>query len=174
MAGQKKAFTPLEIPKLVRIWDKKRKFLTGFTFVELLLIVLFLGIFAVIAVPRLRFTALYGKQADTVARKIVTDLRRTRSLAISNAATDPNGFALNMTGVGSYTGYEIVNLTPPSATVDSHTIDSDIITCTGDASFQFGPLGNLKTGNDIQLTVAAGGKTFTITVISATGTVKCQ
>lgn len=174
MTKQKKAFTPLEIPKLVRIWDKKRKFLTGFTIVELLLIVLFLGIFAAIAVPRLRFTALYGKQADTVARKIVTDLRRTRTLAISDAANNTYGFALNMTGIDSYTGYEIVNLRPPSATVDSHTIDSNIITCTGDATFQFGPSGNLLDENDAQLTVYAGGKTFTITVISATGAVKCQ
>jgi type II secretory pathway pseudopilin PulG len=146
----------------------------AFTIVELLLIVLFLGIFAVIAVPRLRFATLYGKQADTVARKIVTDLRRTRTLAISDAANNTYGFALNMTGSGPYTGYEIVNLKPPSAIVDSHIIDSDIISCTGGAAFQFGPLGNLTTGIDSQLTVSAGGKSFIITVISATGAVKYQ
>jgi Tfp pilus assembly protein FimT len=173
MVRRKRTFNLLEIPKLVRIWDKRRKFQRGFTLVELILIVLFLGIFAVITVPRLQFATLYGKQADTVAKKIVTDLRRTRTLAISNAANNTYGFALNMTGTGYYTGYEIVNLKPPSATVDSHTIDSDI-SCAGGATFQFGPLGNLLAGSNTQLTVAAGGKTFTITIVSATGAVKCQ
>jgi Tfp pilus assembly protein PilE len=168
MAGQKKAFTPLEIPKLVRIWDKKRKFLTGFTVVELLLIVLFLGIFAVIAVPRLRFTALYGKQADADARKIVTDLRRTRTLAISNAVAHPDGYMLEVTGSSSYR-ISIIN----GAIVDTLMIDSTI-TCIDGPQFRFGPLGSPQSGSGTQLTVSAGEKTFTITVTSATGTVKCQ
>jgi len=145
---------------------KQRK---AFTVVELLLIVLFLGIFAAIAVPRLQFATLHGKQADTVARKIVTDLRRTRQLAISNAATNPNGFALNRSGLTC----QIVdgNGTPiPNGTF---SIDSKI-TCSGGTTFQFDPLGNLKAGSGSQLTISAGGKTFTITVISATGAVKCQ
>ncbi len=146
----------------------------AFTVVELLLIVLFLGIFAVIAVPRLQFAALYGKQADTVARKIVTDLRRTRRLAISDAANNTDGFALNMVGSapGPYSSYEIVNLnTSTTITNGTFSIDS-AISCTGGATFQFGPLGNL-TGSDTQLNVAAGEKSFTITIISATGTIKC-
>lgn len=171
MVRQKRTFNPLEVPKLVRIWGRKQKFLRGVTFVELILIVLFLGIFVVIAVPRLRFATLHRKQADTVARKIVTDLRRTRRLAVSDAANNTDGFALNMTGSAPYAAYEIVNL-DTSATVDSHTIDSDI-SCTGGATFQFGRLGNLLAGSDNQLTVAADGKTFTITIISATGMVKC-
>ena len=147
---------------------KKRK---AYSVIELIIIVLIVAALAFIAVPRLQFAALYRRQADTVARKIVTDLRRTRRLAISDAANNTNGFALNMTGASPYSAYEIVNLNT-SATVDSHTIDSDI-SCTGGATFQFGPLGNLKAGSDTQLTIAAKGKTFTITIISATGTVKC-
>lgn len=207
MVGQKRTSTPLGIPKLapletqtkqsltgeVRIWDKKRKFPGGVTLVELILVVLFLGIFAVIAVPRLQFATLHGKQADTVAKKIVTDLRRTRRLAISDAANNTNGFQLKMIGTSpspvpvpipmlpllaatvpvplGYTGYEIINLNT-GTTIDSHTIDSGI-RCTGGRYFSFGPLGNLKAGSDTQLTVAAGGKSFTITIISATGMVKC-
>ena len=152
---------------------RKRK---GYSLLELIIVVIFLGIFAAIAVPRFNFATISRKKADCQARKIVTDLRRTRRLAISEAATNTDGFALNMVGSapGPYSSYEIVNLNT-SATVDSHTIDSDI-SCTGGATFQFGPLGNLKTVSDTQLivaTVAAGGETFTITIISATGTVKC-
>jgi type II secretory pathway pseudopilin PulG len=138
------------------------------TLVELIIIVVILGVLAFIAIPRLQFATLYRKQADTVARKIVTDLRRTRQLAISNAATNPNGFALNRTGLT----YQIVdgNGTPiPNGTF---SIDPKI-TCSGGTIFQFGTLGNLKTGSDSQLAVSAEGKIFTISITSATGMIKC-
>ncbi len=144
---------------------------TAYSLVELLIVVIFLGIIAAIAVPRLNFSMISRYEADGVARKIVTDLRRTRSLAISNAANNTAGFALNMTGGSPYSGYEIENL-DTAATVDSHTIDSDI-SCTGGAAFQFGPLGNLKAGSGAQLTISASGKTFTITITTATGLITC-
>jgi Tfp pilus assembly protein FimT len=143
---------------------KKKK---AHTLVELIVIVVILGALAFIAIPRLRFAALYRKQADTVARKIVTDLRRARQLAISNAATNPNGFALNRTGLT----YQIVdgNGTPiPNGTF---SIDPKI-TCSGGTAFQFGPLGNL-TGSDSQLAVSANGKIFTISITPATGMIQC-
>ncbi len=143
----------------------------AFTLVELILTVLFIGIFAFIAVPKLNFAALYRQQADTVARKIITDLRRTRSLAISNAADNTAGFRLQMNGSTTYSSYRIVDANSGSVE-DSHTIDSSI-NCAGGSTFEFGYLGNLKTGSDTQLTVSASGKTFTITIIPATGTVKC-
>ncbi|HUT46535.1 MAG TPA: hypothetical protein VMX36_09635 [Sedimentisphaerales bacterium] len=143
----------------------------GYSLIELVVIVVFLGIIAAIAVPRLNFSATSKQKADTIARKIVTDLRRTRRLAISDAADNTDGFALNMTASAPYSGYEIENL-DTSGTVDSLTIDSDI-SCTGGTAFQFGPLGNLKAGSDTQLTVSASGKTFTITIAAGTGMVKC-
>ena len=149
------------------------KKIKAFSMVELIIIVAIVAALTFIAVPRLGFTALRRKQADTVAKKIVTDLRRTRRLAISDAANNTDGFALNMTGGSPYTGYEIENLsTSTIITNGTFSIDS-AISCTGGANFQFGPLGNLKEGSGTQLTVEAEEKTFTITVISATGTVKC-
>ena len=145
----------------------------AFTLVELILIVLFVGVFAVIAVPRFSLSAVTKQKADGLARKIVTDLRRTRRLAISDAADNTDGFALNMTGSSPYTGYEIVNLeTSTSITNGTFSIDSGI-SCTGGSTFRFGPLGNLLSGSDTQLVVSALGKTFTISVTSATGMVKC-
>ncbi len=144
---------------------------TAYSLVELVIVVIFLGVIAAIAVPRLNFSTISGQKADTIAWKIVTDLRRTRSLAISNAAENNAGFALNMTGSAPYSGYEIQNLNT-SAIVDSHTIDSNI-NCTGSSLFKFGPLGNLLAGSGNQLVVSASGKTFTITLTTATGTVKC-
>jgi prepilin-type N-terminal cleavage/methylation domain-containing protein len=143
----------------------------AFTFTEFLLVISLLGIFAVIAVPRLNFALVSRQKVDYLARKIVTDLRRTRELAISNAANNSNGFALNMLGSAPYATYEIANLSD-LAVVESHTIDSSL-NCIGGAVFRFGPLGNLLTGSDTQLTVTAEGKSFTITIIPATGGVQC-
>jgi Tfp pilus assembly protein FimT len=137
----------------------------------LIIVVLFIGIFAAIAVPRINFATISKQQADTVTRKIVIDLRRTRSLALSDAAGNSSGFALNMTGSSPYNAYEIENL-DTSATVDTHSFDS-AVSCTGGNNFEFGPLGNLITGSDSSLTVAASGRSFTITIIPATGAVKC-
>ena len=148
---------------------KKPKY--AYTVVELIIIVLFLGVLAAVAVPKLNFSAIFKQEADCLARKIVTDLRRTRSLAISYAANNTDGYALNMTGSSPYTGYEIKNL-DTEETVDLHTIDSGV-TCTGGDEFQFGPLGNLLSGSGTELTVSASGKTFTITITSATGMVGC-
>ncbi len=139
------------------------------TLVELIIVVAILGAMAFIAIPRLRFAALYRKQADTIARKIVTDLRRARQLAITSAATNTDGFELNRTG----STFEIVDLSDGTTVSNSKfTVDSKI-SCSGGTSFQFGTLGNLKTGSDTQLKISADEKEFTISITSATGTVKC-
>lgn len=146
---------------------------TAYSLIELIILVLFLGIFAAISVPRMTFFLISKQKAEAFANQVVTDLRRTRRLAISDAATNTDGYELNMTGSGPCTGYEIVNL-KTSTTIPNGTfsIDSDI-SCDGGANFQFGPLGNLKIGSGTQLTVTDGEKTFTITITSATGMVKC-
>jgi len=142
---------------------------TAFSLVEAIIIVMFLGIFAAIAVPRLNFAIISKQKADVTAKKIVTDLRRTRRLAISDAANNTKGFELKMND--HHTTYEIENR-DTHETVDSHTIDPSV-SCTGDKKFRFGPLGNLKGGSGTELTIAAEGRSFTITLIPATGTIKC-
>jgi type II secretory pathway pseudopilin PulG len=143
----------------------------AFSLVEAILAVLFIGIFVAIAAPRLNFAIISKNKAEITAKKIVTDLRRTRRMAISDAAENTRGFKLNMVGPNPYTGYAIEN-NDTLETVDSHTIDS-VISCTGGSMFDFGPLGNLKPASDTRLTVSAEGKTFTITIVPATGMIKC-
>lgn len=146
---------------------------TAVSATELIICVMILGVLAAITVPRMTFFIISKQKAETFANKVVTDLRRTRRLAISDAATNTDGYALNMTGGGPYTGYEIENLnTSTTITNGTFSIDSDI-TCNGGTNFEFGPLGNLKASSDTQLTVTAGDKTFTITITKATGMVKC-
>lgn len=143
----------------------------AFSLVEAIIAVLFIGIFVAIAAPRLNFAIISKNKAETTAKKIVTDLRRTRRMAISDAAENTEGFKLKMSGFSPYTAYTIEN-DNTEETVDSHTIDS-VISCTGGSTFGFGPLGNLKPTSDTQLTVSAEGKTFTITIVPATGMIKC-
>jgi Tfp pilus assembly protein PilE len=139
---------------------------TGVSLIELIIIVLIVGALAFITVPRMNFAALYRKQAHTVAKKITTDLRRTRTLAISNAATNPTGFTFRITG----STYQIID-DSNSVTVDTQIIDSHM-SCGGGTEFRFGPLGNLRAA-DSPLTVSAEGRTYTITVVSGTGIVQC-
>jgi Tfp pilus assembly protein FimT len=138
------------------------------TLVELVVIVVILAALAFIAVPRLQSAVLYRKQADTVARKIVTDMRRTRQLAISNAATDTNGYAISRTGLT----YQIVDGNGTPISNGTFTIDSKI-SCAGGTNFRFGPLGNLTVYDSDQLTISAEGKSFTISITPATGMIQC-
>lgn len=139
------------------------------TLAELVVAVVILGIMSFIAVPRLRYSIIHRKQADTVAKQITTNMRRTRQLAITNAATNSDGFELRITGGG----YQIVDSSDGSTIPNgSFTVDSNI-SLSGGSSFNFGPLGNLKAPSDTQLTVSSQGKSFTITIIPATGIAKC-
>jgi len=141
----------------------------AFTLVELIIIVTFLGIIAFIAVPRFNYALISKQKADALAQKIVTDLRLTRRLAISNAVNNVKGFELKMVG----NTYEIENVNT-HATVASYPIDSDVsVVCPTGSRFKFGPLGNLESGSGTGINVSAEDKRFAITFIAATGTIKC-
>ena len=117
----------------------------AFSFVELIIIVLILGIFALIAVPRFNYALISKQKAETTARKIITDLRLTRRLAISDAANNVKGFELKMVG----NTFELENVNTHT-TVSSFPIDSDVtVICPTGSRFIFGPLGNLKPGSGI-------------------------
>lgn len=139
------------------------------TLIEAMIIVLILGTLAFVAIPRMNFSILYRTQVDTTARKIVTDMRRARLLAITNAASNSDGFALKRTD----STFKIEDSSDSSTVLNStFTVDSSI-SCSGGTNFEFGPLGNLKTGSDSTLTVSSEGKSFTISVTAATGSIKC-
>ena len=146
---------------------------TAYSLAEMIIVVMILGALAFIAIPRLNFTGLHRKQANAIAKQIATDLRRTRTLAISYAANNTKGYYLQMVGSLHYTSYNIVDANS-IATVDTLTIDSPI-SCSGGSIFRFGPLGNLfADSNSGPIIVSSSeGATYTITVVSATGIVQC-
>lgn len=143
----------------------------AFTFVELLVVVMISGILTAVAIPRFHFGLVHRSRAEVAAWDIVSALRRTRSLAILNAATHPDGYGLNIQTIGENSTYQIVDLGTFIA-VDSHMLDSGILH-VGSQVFEFSSLGALKDTSDRVLTLSTTDTTFTISVVAATGTVKC-
>ena len=143
----------------------------GYSLVELLIAVVLVSILAAIAVPRINFSITTAKGAEATAVKISTDLRRARGLALSDAAGNASGYRLGMNGSSPYTGYDIVNL-DTSAVVESHQFDAGINVSNGSV-FDFGPMGNLLGGSGSTIDVSGGSKSFTLTITTATGMVKC-
>jgi Tfp pilus assembly protein FimT len=143
----------------------------AFSIIELLIVVLFLGIATYIAITRMKISVIDRYKSETLAQRIVSDLRLARNMAITDASRNTSGIAVQMEGSPPYQGYKIINLSD-GQTVSQFTIDNKI-SCSGGTQFKFGPLGNLLTGSDNQLLVSSGGKTSTINIISATGAVEC-
>ena len=144
---------------------------SGFSLAELILIVHFLGIFAAVAVPRLNLAIISEQKSGAVAQRLAADLRYARQLALTGAADNSDGIGLYLLGSAPYHGYEIRNLSN-SQILHTYSIDASL-TCSGGNEFRFGPLGNLLTGSDTELTISAGDRQYTLTVIPATGIVQC-
>jgi prepilin-type N-terminal cleavage/methylation domain-containing protein len=147
----------------------------GVTLVELIIVVIIIGVMAFVTVPRMGLSLINTGKTQTTAHKIAAAIRYARSLAISNAATNTQGFAVIMTGSyhDSYTGYKVVDLTSPTPPVETGSIDANKVSCTDADDFIFKPLGN-RDGDTDSLTVSGGEKTYAISVVSATGMVKCE
>lgn len=143
----------------------------AYTLAEMIVVVLVLAALAALAAPRMQFGLIQRRQAEMTAWKIATVLRRTRSLAILEAASNPDGFALNITQVGNSPAYEIVDC-GNKRVVDSQTINSSV-DLRGGTRFEFTPLGTLTRGYEPFLRISAADKSFTISIIPATGMVKC-
>lgn len=137
----------------------------GYTLTELMLVVLILGVMAMISIPRLPFAAVRMTQANSVARQLVTDLRRTRSLAIRDAATNSSGYRMSVTSEQ----YSIQDLSS-SEVLETHDFPGQVTVLGG--TYSFGPLGNLLTGSDSEMTVSSEGRVFTLSLIAATGSVQ--
>ncbi len=139
--------------------------------VELVIVVLILAILTCLALPRLRFDVVSKANAGAVARRIGMDLRLARSRAILQAVQSPAGCALTMIGSEPYQRYDIVDL-GDSSVIASHDLPAGV-RCTGGRRFEFNTLGELKEGSDTQLQVSSQDRTLTLSVLPATGMVKC-
>jgi prepilin-type N-terminal cleavage/methylation domain-containing protein len=140
------------------------------TLIELIVVMMIISVFTFIAIPRLSMASVFKGKAQGTASQIASAIRFCRSLSIDNAATNKAGYALNMIGSSKYTGFRIINL-QTSQIMKTETFPTGV-SCIGANKFQFDTIG-CPTGTLGNLTVSAGGKTFVISVVTATGMVKC-
>jgi type II secretory pathway pseudopilin PulG len=142
----------------------------GFSIVEMLLVVIIIGILAVVAVPRFSMSSVYTKQDEAFIKTLTADLRKTRMMAIANAADNASGFQLRI-NTSSPKSYEIRNL-QTSQTVETFPINSRI-TFTGTTQFSFTTLGALNPATSVQLTVTGEHKVWLFDIYGYTGSAKC-
>ena len=135
---------------------------TGFTLVELMLVVAVLAILVSIAIPRIGWDTMGKVQAETAARQFSDYLKLARSLAITHASSNSSGYKVVLSG--AFTSYSIINV------VTSEVVKGPIdipegVSCSGDDEFHFTPLGQLQGGSTLTLQVTKAGDT---TVVTAT------
>ncbi len=142
----------------------------AFSMAEMLLVVIIIGVLAAVAVPRFSMAAVLTKQDEALIRKLTVDLRKTRMMAIANAADNSDGFQLRI-NTSSPKSYEIRNL-QTGQTIETFPVDSRIA-FSGTTQFSFTTLGALNPAASVQLTVTGAGKSWLLDIYGYTGSVKC-
>jgi len=133
----------------------------GFTIVELILAVAVLAILVSIVVPSVSWDTMGKVQAETAGRQFGNYLKLARSLAITNAGTNSNGYKIVLSG--DFTSYSIIN-DNTSETVKGPIDIPEGVTCSGDSEFHFTTLGQLDSGSTSTLQFSKAGDTTTATV----------
>ncbi len=136
----------------------------GFTFVDVVVSVLIIGILAAVAGPKFAAT-LHRTRADSAAERIAADLSYARKSAISQSATVTVEF---LTASDEYLIPALPDLNAPNEpyqiALNASPYDAVLVTAElgGDADVQFDRFGNPDSGGVI--TVAAGGFQQTVTI----------
>ena len=86
----KKAFTPLQI----RMYRKNRRFVTGFTLVELLIVIIIIGILATIAIPQ--YNKMVEKAKWSEAVNVLGSIKSTCLVYYAEYGIYPNAQAVNL------------------------------------------------------------------------------
>jgi len=136
----------------------------GYTLIELVFVVVVIMLVAAITIPRMGLPFTVKMRVYTQGRKLVSALRYTRRLAITN---DEN-YRLNVNA--SEKEYEIYD-SGDTQVGNTETIDSSV-TINADKDFIFEPLGNASITSDTTISLSADGNQYDITVTTATGRVE--
>jgi len=135
----------------------------GHTLIELVFVVIVIALIAGIVIPRMGLTFTVKMKAYNVSRKLVSNLRYARRLAITNN----ENYRLHVNSVGNeYMIYD----SGDDQVGNTETIDSSI-TVSADKDFIFEPFGNADAASDTGISISADGNQYDITVTAATGRV---
>ena len=135
---------------------------TGFTLVELVLIVVVLAILASIAIPRMGWGTIGKVEVESTARQFSGYLRLARSLAITHASSNSEGYRVVLSRRQPYT-YSLIN-NDTSEVVKGPIELPEGVSRSGNRTYRFTPLGNLSGSRELSVQFSKDGDTATVTV----------
>lgn len=134
----------------------------GFNLLELVLVVALLAILVSIAIPRLGWETMGKAQAETAGWQFSDYLKLARSLAITHASSNSDGYKVVLSPSQPYT-YSLINA-DTSDVVKGPIALPEGVDCSGDRTYQFTPLGNLSVSNELSVQFSKSGDTTVVTV----------
>jgi len=152
------------IESIPRIWGRGIKDTrvnpSGFTLIEVIVVMVIIGILAATVLPRIDF----GSTSSTAsvagaAYMIASDIRYAQEWAMANRTSK----SITFNGSSTYTFNPVSTGIDPSGRLQGATVSS--------GTFTFNSLGEPTAGGGSSVTVSAGGVTRTITVTLYTGKV---
>ncbi len=132
---------------------------SGFSLIELVMVIVLIGIVMAVAVPKLRKTSDFSLEGS--ASMIVADIRHAQELAMATHDDKNVVFTLNGASYTVETGSDGV-----FRTVD---LPSGVTITSADVTFTFNPLGEPTVGGGSSVTISADSNSKTVTVTNYTG-----
>jgi len=144
----------------------------GLTLIELILIVALIAILASIVIPRAGWGTMGKVQAETTGRQFSDYLKLARSLAITHASSNGQGYKVVLSSSPPYT-YSLIKATATPEVIKGPIALPTGVGCSGDKTFQFMPLGNLSVIQTLTASFSKGGETTAVSV-TPTGKITVQ
>lgn len=132
---------------------------SGFSLIELVMVIVLIGIVMAVVVPKLRNTTDFSLEGS--ASMVVADIRNAQELAM--ATHDDKNVVFTLNGASYTVETEIDSV---FRTVD---LPSGVTITSADVTFTFNPLGEPTAGGGSSVTISASGNSKTVTVGSYTG-----